>query len=238
MPGTAGRWVACAAAGLTVSVIAGNAPALSARPVAVQQPRSSAAAGAYAFGDVTISIPPPKGFEDALLRIPDIRNRNPDTERLETLAVHLPSEVIKTYSAGQSTTFYTQVAVPRPMRASDVSESFFEGLRRDLGAANPETAEAVRQRLAEIQQQRGVVITTPIQLGIVDRTPKSITTLSLASVNSADRKVDLLIGSSWVYVRRRAFLVYTYRAFESTSDIATLTAFTKEWLASVVAANP
>jgi hypothetical protein len=224
--------------GLIVAIAVANPSAVPVLRLARQTPQQAEAQYQYALGNVTISIPPPKGFEEVLSRVKDMRDRMPDTDRLETLAAHLPADVVKTYAPGQDLTFYTKVSISKAAKTSDVPETLFADLKNKISTGNVFDSEALRKYLAGVQQQRGITMTQPIQLGIVDQTPQSITTLMLMTIGDRNRRIDVLSANSTMYLRRRLFFVYSYRVFETTKDIATLTAFTKDWVGSIVAVNP
>src|SRR5262245_30889349 len=196
-----------------------------------------AASSRHALGSVTVTIPSPKGFEEVLTRIEDVRKRVPDTDRLETLAAHLPSDVVKTYKPGQDWAFYTKVSISRAAKASDVPDAMFTQMTKQLAGASVYEQDVVQKRLAELEKERGVTVETPLQLGVIDQTPKSMTTLMLTSVSSGTRKLNLLGTTSVMHLRQRLVFVYTYRVFESSKDRAILEQFTKNWVRAILAAN-
>jgi hypothetical protein len=223
---------------IVVLALAGSAMA-SAHWTAAQPARqSTSSAYDYALGNVTVTIPPPKGFEEVLGRFDDIRKRNPDSERLENLAMHLPSDVAKSFTPGQDLTFYTKVSVSRAGRAVEITDAFFADAAKQVAGANAFDQDAVKQRLAELEKQRGVAITQPLQMGTIDQTPNSMTTLALAAVSAGDRKVNLLMTTTLLHVRRRLVFAYAYRVFETSRDRTVLETLTKDWVRGILAANP
>ena len=224
--------------GLIVLVAVASPPVVSGPRWALQAPRQPGLQYQYALGSVTISIPPPKGFEEVLSRFQDMRDRMPDTDRLENLAVHLPADVVKTFVPGQDLSFYTKVSISKAIKTSDVSETFFAGMKKEMASGKVFDAEALRKYLAEVKQKPGITVNQTVQLGVVDQTPETITVLGLMTVTAGDRKVDVLFSTSGVYLRRRFFIVYSFRMLETTKDVAALIAFTKDWVGSIVTANP
>jgi hypothetical protein len=197
-----------------------------------------APASRHALGSVTVTIPSPRGFEEVLTRLPDMRARMGDTDRLETLASHLPAEVVRTYKPGQDFTFYTKVSISRAAKTSDVPDAMFAELTKQLAGASVYEQDFVQKRLAELEKERGVTLEKPMQLGVVDRTPKSLTTLMLMTVGAGGRKWNVLGTNSAMHLRKRLLFVYGYRVFETTKDREILEQFTKEWVRAILAANP
>lgn len=198
----------------------------------------TAAENRYALGSVEVIIPPPQGFEEVLSRFEEMRARMPDSDRLENLAAHLPADVVRTLKPGQDLSFYTKVTVSKAAKAVDVSAETFASVAKQMAGTKVFEEDPFQKWLRELEKDRGVVLDQPLQLGLVDQTPTSSTTLVLAAVSRGDRKVHLLATTSVVYLRRRLLMVYAYRVFETAKDRTILEDFTKAWVRAIAAANP
>jgi hypothetical protein len=49
--------------------------------------------------------------------------------------------------------------------------------------------------------------------------------------------VPLVAGLSYVRVKQRLIYVYTYRKYNSTTDVEVLRDFTRQWIGKILAAN-
>jgi len=134
--------------------------------------------------------------------------------------------------------FYTKVSISRATKTTDLPDATFADVAKQLAGANVYDEASVRERIAELERQRGVILEKPSQMGMIDQTPKSATTLALAAVSMGERKTNILATTSLLHMRHRLLMVYTYRVFETAKDPTILQDFTKEWVRSSLAANP
>ena len=198
----------------------------------------SAAPHVYQLGNVTVVIPPPRGFEDMLSRSEEFRQRVGESERLWNLAAHLPSEAARTFKAGQDISLYTKVSVSRAGVEADITDGFFAGLVKQQADPAVYDQDFLKKYLAERSQQLGITVDKPVALGVIDQTPNSYSTLAMSTVSTSDRRIDLLFSTSLLHLHRRLIFAYLYRVIESQKDQALVETLTRDWVRSILAANP
>src|SRR5262245_61790251 len=108
-------------AGATSVPVRGGAPVQASRP-------SSTGARVFQLGNVSVDIPPPRGFEEMLSRSDQFRQRIGEPERLWNLAAHLPAAAAKNFTADQDIPLYTKVSISRAAVETDITDGFFAGV--------------------------------------------------------------------------------------------------------------
>jgi hypothetical protein len=216
------------------------------------------AGNSFRLGDREVSIPPPGGFVEAASRSEAVRKFFTATESpaLDLLAVHLPSDVMEQVARGEPRNFefYTKVSVSKAFREKDSSRedlaSIVSALRANasklLDFNRPEMRKQFRHQdkgLTDLlKKDTKLDLSQPINLGEIDSAPDSYGMLLLMKVKfqsgSYQNEVLLVGGVSMVRVRSRLVWIYTYRKFDSEKDADVLRAFTKQWLAEILRANP
>jgi len=187
---------------------------------------------------VSIDIPPPRGFEEMLSRSEEFRRRIGEPERLWNLAAHLPSEAAKTFKADQDIPLYTKVSVSRAAVETDITDEFFAGVVKQSSDAAVYDQDFLKKYMADRAQQLGVAMDKPVALAVIDQTPRSYSTLALAAVSTGDRRIDMLFSTSLLHLHRRLIFAYVYRIIESQKDQALVETLTRDWVKSILAANP
>lgn len=239
---------------------AGAAHAPAQTPRAQQQPpqpASGASEHLYRLGDHDVSIPPPEGFVEAASRSEELKKFFEATEakELDTLAVHLPAEVMEKVARGEHPflEFYTKVSVSKQLRSMDQSQADFSGIVSYLRANNaklfnlksPEMQSQLKQQnknLTELLKSDAKFdLSQPVSLGEIESTENSYGVLMLMKLklNVGDEQLEKMIigGTSAVRVKNRLVWIYTYRVFNSEKDSDVLRDFTKRWLADILRAN-
>jgi hypothetical protein len=225
-------------------VIAGvtSVPALGDAPVRERAPQasrpSSTAAHMYQLGNVSIHIPPPRGFEEMLSRSEEFRRRIGEPERLWNLAAHLPNEAAKNFKADQDISLYTKVSVSRAAVETDITDGFFAGVVKQQSDTAIYDQDFLKKYMADRAKQLGVTMDKPVELGVIEQTPKSYSTLALTVVSTGDRQINLLFSTSLLHLHRRLIFAYVYRIIESQKDQALVETLTRDWVRSILAANP
>jgi hypothetical protein len=211
----------------------------------------------FPLGNQLTVIPAPDGFEEAASQFELIKDNFTRTEAAENdmLAVHLPRGDCDKLRAGESVafTFYTKVSVRRGARDLDYSaERFAElvSLFRKSGSqvldVNSPTMKAAVDRLdqglSEINKKETKVgLSQPVNLGEFDTRPNVYGVMLLINfrTRSGDSEVTipLVAGLSYVRVKQRLMYVYTYRRYNSTTDVKVLRDFTRQWIGKILAAN-
>jgi hypothetical protein len=171
------------------------------------------------------------------------------------LAVHLPkadSEKLRKGEFGPFN-FYTKISVRSAVRSVDYSAERFANLvsefRKDGGKildvnspAMKATLEQLGKNLSELSKQETQVdMSQPVNLGEFDTRPNVYSVMLLINfkTQSSAGDVSTLIagGLSYVRVKQRLIYVYTYRRYESKTDVEVLRDFTKQWISQILAAN-
>jgi len=223
---------------------------------AVAQTRKADVA-TFHLGNQVIAIPAPIGFEEAASQFESIKNHFTLTEAPgnDMLAVHLPHADCQKLRAGEFGPFnsYTKVSVRSDVRSVDYSAERFANLVAEfrkngsqiLDINSPTmkaTLEHLGKGLTELRKQETQVdMSQPLNLGEFDTRPNvySVMLLMNFKTQSSDGEASSLIagGLSYVRVKQRLIYVYTYRKYESSSDVEALRDFTKQWIGQILAAN-
>ena len=204
------------------------------------QSQTAATPGApisVALGSVTLSIPPPAGFVDIHAGHDDIQQRFTSNVGQDTLAVHVPAATAAAYQPGQALGFYTLVRVMKTLRAVDVAPAEFEGMVNEIAAKKMFSAAEFQDFLARSKQRTGITVGKPIDLGVLARTPQSVTTLAILSLENGSQQVTKLTASTTVFLRRRVVFLFMYRDMESPADLKVLQDAATDWVQRTVAAN-
>ena len=222
-------------AGVTSVAVRGNPPMRGALQSSRPLPTGP---HVYQLGNVSVDIPPPRGFEEMLSRSEDFRRRVGESDRLWNFAAHLPSEVAKTFKADQDIPLYTKVSISRAAVETDITDDVFAGLVKQQSETAVFEQDFLKKYLADRARQLGVTMDKPVALGLIEQTPRSYSTLALTTVSGADRRINLLFSTSLLHLHRRLIFAYVYRIIESQKDQALVETLTREWVRSILAANP
>jgi hypothetical protein len=199
---------------------------------------TSPAPHVYQLGSVRVDIPPPRGFEEMLSRSAEFRQRIGEPERLWNLAAHLPSEIAKTFKADQDIPLYTKVSVSRAAVETDITDEFFAGVVKQQSDTAVYDQDFLKKYMADRAKQLGVTLDKPVALGLIEQTPRSYSTLALTTVATADRRINLLFSTSLLHLNRRLIFAYVYRIIDSQKDQALVETLARDWVKSILAANP
>jgi len=211
----------------------------------------------FQLGNQMTVIPAPDGFEEAASQFELIKDHFSRTEVPENdmLAVHLSRAECDKLRAGESATFnfYTKVSVRKGIRDQDYSaESFADlvALFRKTGSqvldVNSSTMKGAVQQLdkglSEInKKETKVALSQPVNLGEFDTRPNVYGVILMMNFTSksgdSEVTVPLVAGLSYVRVKQRLIYVYTYRRYNSATDVEVLRDFTRQWLGKILAAN-
>jgi hypothetical protein len=210
----------------------------------------------FKFGDQTVIIPSPEGFEEAVSQFASVRDGMTRTEAAGNvlLAVHLPHADCEDLRAGKlpAFTFYTKISAPSELRETDYSAERFAqlitsssekeksgfdltspGMRDVIGKVNSVLKEGAPDTRLEVGK--------PVMLGEIDKRPNvyGVMILLPISVSAGDvsKKGFLIGGMTLLRVHQRLIYVYTYREYKSEADLTQLQDFTKNWLTQILAAN-
>ena len=223
--------------------------------VMAQTPRTEVTT--FQLGNQLTVIPPPEGFEEAAGQFDSIRNQFSRTENPgnDMLAVHLPrAEADKLRAGGAAVlTFYTKVSVRKGARELDYSAERFAELvaafrktgSQVLDINGPTMKGAIEQLnkgLSELNnKETKVAISQPINVGEFDTRPNVYGVILLSTLKSktgdTEVTVPLVAGLTYLRVKQRLIYVYTYRRYNSATDVEVLRDFTKQWISKILAAN-
>ena len=220
--------VTAGVAAATVSTAAGQS-----RPT----PADPGAPLKVSLGEVTVTIPAPAGFEEKFASSDDIRKRFASTQTQDTLAVHIPKDVAASLQPGQALSFYTLVRVSKELRAVDVTAEDFAALAKELTSKKIFSAKEAQDYIAAAQRRTGISMGRPIELGLVARTPESVSTLMIVQLASGESSATRLCVTATVFVRRRVLFFFSFRDFGSAEDLKTLPDFSSQWLQAILASN-
>jgi hypothetical protein len=211
----------------------------------------------FQLGDQVTMIPAPDGFEEAISQFESIKNQFTLTEAPEnvTLAVHLlraDCEKLRKGNSG-SFNFYTKISVRKAIRAVDFSAERFANLVSEFRAKGSQvldinsptmkaSLEHLSKGLTELNKQKTEVdMSQPVNLGEFDTRPNVYSVMLLMNFKTQSGKdqvsVPIVGGLSYVRVKQRLIYVYTYRKYESETDVTVLRDFTKQWIGQILAAN-
>jgi hypothetical protein len=211
----------------------------------------------FALGDQVITIPAPDGFEEAMSQFESIKNRFTLTEAPEndTLAAHLLRADCEKLRKGDSGSFnfYTKISVRKAIRTVDFSAERFADLISEfrkngsqvLDINSPTmkaTLEHLSKGLTELNKEKTEVdLSQPVNLGEFDTRPNVYSVMLLMNFKTQSGKdqvsVPIVGGLSYVRLKQRLIYVYTYRKYESETDVNVLRDFTKQWIGQILAAN-
>lgn len=211
----------------------------------------------FQLGNQVVTIPAPEDFEEAASRFEGVRNRFTLTEAPgnDVLAVHLPHADCEKLRAGEfgPFSFYTKISVRQAVRTTDYSAQRFASLVSEfrkngskiLDVNSPTmkaTLEKLGKNLSELNDQETQVdMSQPINLGEFDTRPNVYSVMLLVNIKmqSSEGELNTPIagGLSYVRVKQRLLYVYTYRKYESKTDVEVLRDFTKKWIGQILAAN-
>ena len=188
------------------------------------------------FGRATITLPAPVGFVEMLASSDEFKKRFASTDTQDSLAVHIPTETAAAYQSGQMLKFYTLVRVLRQLRAVDISTADFEDLAEQLTSKKLMASKEFQDYLAK-QQEKGGPVGQPVDLGLLARTPNSVSVMALLPLSAGDKQATLIGVNSSIFVRNRLVYLYMYRMLESPADFQIVQDAAVDWVARTVAAN-
>jgi hypothetical protein len=210
--------------------------ALLTATAAAAQPASPPTVTLLPFGRVTLTLPAPAGFVEVRAGSEEFQKRFASTDTQDSLAVHLPKETAAAYQSGQMLTFYTLVRVLRELRAVDISAADFEDLAEQMASKKLMASKEFQDFLAK-EKQQGSPVGQPVDLGLLERTPNSVSVMALLPVSAGDKQATLVGVNSSVFVRNRLLYLYMYRVLESPADFKIVQDAAIDWVARTVAAN-
>ena len=211
----------------------------------------------FQLGNTVITIPAPRGFEEAASQFERIRDNFTQTEDPgnDMLAVHVPRGDCERLRRGEfgPLNFYTKISVLKVIRGVDYSADRFALLvthfRKNgsqvLDMNSPRMKATVAHLNAGLsklnKEQTQVELSQPVNLGEFDTRPNIYSVMLFLTfktqTSEGERVVPIVAGLSYVRVKQRMIYVYTYRRYESTTDVETLRDFTKQWIGQILAAN-
>jgi hypothetical protein len=211
----------------------------------------------FQLGNQVITIPSPEGFEEAASQFEGIKDHFTRTEAPgnDMLAIHLPHADCEKLRKGEfgPFSFYTKISVRSAVRNVDYSPQRFADLVSEFrksgskildfnSPAMKATLEQLGKNLSELRKQETQVdMSQPVNLGEFDTRPNVYSVMLLINFktqNSAGDVSTLIAGGlSYVRVKQRLIYVYTYRRYESKTDVEVLRDFTKQWIGQILAAN-
>lgn len=220
-----------------------------------QTPRAGVAA--FQLGDQVITIPAPNDFEEAASQFESIKTRFTVTEAPanDMLAVHLTNADCEKLRGGQAAplNFYTKISVSKRARDLDYSGEQFANLVAEFrktgaqvmdinGPAMQETLKHLSKGLSELNKKDTQAdMDQPLNLGEFDTRPNVYSFMLLLNLKTqstgAKASTMTAAGISFVRIKQRLIFVYTYRKYESKTDVETLRDFTKQWIGQILAAN-
>ena len=222
--------------------------------LAVCSAAQSAAQDSLKIGTQTIVIPPPSGFVNAYSRIPAIKSHfdaNPDKEG-KTLAVYIPSSVALKIEKGEmigSLDFYATVDSMNSVADVEVTPQMFAEFRAEvektIGAELDPKGKTVTTAVANMRralteqtgQPSNFDIQQPINLGFFDKQPKILSVMILATLRVGDRTMPMVGARSWIVINKRIVYINIYKLLTGDNDVSIVLDFTKQWTASILAAN-
>ena len=150
----------------------------------------------------------------------------------------MPIEAAKTFKADQLIPLYTKVSISRAAVETDITDEYFAGVVKQLSDTSVYDQDFLKKYMADRSRQLGVTMDKPVALGTIDQTPKSYSTLAMTTVSTGDRRINMLLSTSLLHLHRRLIFAYVYRMIESQKDQALVETLTREWVKSILAANP
>jgi hypothetical protein len=211
----------------------------------------------FQLGNRSISIPAPKGFEEATSQFETIRKRIQLTgiPGNDILAAYLPREVCDKLRAGEpgSFAFYSKISIANESREVDSSAAQFADQIADFRKGSPQwldtkgplmkaVSEMMSKRVSgEIKQDTDISLSDSTNLGEFGTKPDGYSTMLLTKVRvdvANKQRIRFVVASaSLVRVKQRIVNVFAYRNFESNNDAELLRDFTQQWISQILAAN-
>ena len=211
----------------------------------------------FQLGDQLTVIPAPDGFEEAASQFEFIKDHFTRTEVPDNdmLSVDLPQADCDKLRAGGAATFnfYTKVSFRKavrdvnysPERFADLVATFRKTGSQALDVNGPTMKDAVKQLdkgLSEINKtETKVALSQPVNLGEFDTRPNVYAVMLMMNFTSksgeSEVTIPLVASLCYVRVKQRLIYVYTYRRYNSTTDVEVLRDFTRQWLGKILAAN-
>ena len=207
----------------------------------------------YQMGDRRVRVPAPDGFTEISSQFDTITGRMRATEdpANDLLALHVPESFVAKLRISEEIDleFYTKVSVNRQTRAMDISPelnaSVVADLEKNFGAyldPNGAVMKGVERNSAKgltkfLGDETSVSINSTKYLGFIQKTDKVFSGVLLISFEVYGRKLTTLATVSLLHLNRRLVFLNVYKLAPKTSDVASLSDFTKKWTAKIVDAN-
>lgn len=216
-------------------------------------PESASPSDSFEIGSRTIRVPAPEGFTKIGRRHGRILSVQEASEpaKNEIIAIHLPTDQLSRSKRNPDwqPEFFTKVSASRIGRDEDITpESFlavgayiekeFAKMTDPRGRSVLAEQHYASKNLTELlERTTKVQRDQPVSLGVFDRSDRVHSTLALMSLSANNRSYKFLGSVSFVYVNMRLLYVYVYKSDPVEEDLAMIRDFTRNWTASIVAAN-
>jgi hypothetical protein len=216
----------------------------------------TARAGALTIrlGTSAVVMPAPDGYEEATSQFENVKARFSETEAPgnEMLAVHLMSSDCDLLRRGQPATMqqYTKVSVLRATKEqvfsqANLAEVVTEFRKNGASMMDPNgpRMKALLEHLEQGLKKTGsdataVDMTQPVNMGEFEVSPNIYSVMLLLQFkSSAGEATPVLAGMSYMRLQQRLVYVFTYRRYNSKSDVEILRSFARTWTANILAAN-
>jgi hypothetical protein len=214
-------------------------------------------ASRFEIGARTVVIPAPEGYVDALPSLPELKPTlgGIDNE-IEFLAIHIPKDEMKGLEQHLlSVTRLTGAGFLKETKDKDLEESDFPDLvaafkQRQNNSTlfnidDPRVKAALEQSAQRIAAATSAKVKLewqqPVNLGIVEETGDRLIFMMLLTLNlqlkSERIEAPFVGGVAFIRVNRRLLFAYTFREYQTTSDVLALKDFTQRWVGQIIAAN-
>lgn len=204
-----------------------------------------------------IAIPDPEGFEEVTERFEKLKTlfRASEPPENDLLGGYLPVSDCDLLRRGENApfTYYAKAAVLRIGREHLISPSYFEEMvayfrNNDETLMDPDSPKmkAMIQQMDQAlskgsSKEIKLDLSQPKNLGAFDVRPNVYSVMLLMSlkVESGGTLKTLPVAATLTYLRvkEKVIFVYTYRKYQSKTDVETLRGFTTKWTNSILAAN-
>ena len=216
-------------------------------------PGSASPFDIFEIGSRLVRIPPPADFTKIGRqhgRILSVQEAS-EPAKNEIIAVHLPTDQLSRSKRDSDwqPDFFTKVSVSRVGRDEDITpESFlavgsyiekeFAKMTDPRGRSVLAEQHYASKNLSELlDRTTKLQRDQPVSLGVFDKSDQVHSTLALISLSANNRSYKFLGTVSFVYVNMRLIYVYVYKSDPVEEDIEMIREFTRNWTASIVAAN-
>ena len=216
-------------------------------------PGSASPSDTLEIGSRSVRVPPPAGFAKIGRqhgRILSVQEAS-EPSKNEIIAVHLPTDQLSRPKRDPDwqPEFFTKVSISRIGRDEDITpESFlavgsyiekeFAKMTDPRGRSALAEQHYVSKNLSELlDRTTKVQRDQPVSLGVFDRSDQVHSTLALITLSANNKRYKFLGTISFVYVNMRLLYIYVYKSDPVEADVEMIREFTRNWTASIVAAN-